>query len=690
MRFFFPLVSMLFGSMHVMGAEPLTRCSEVRSLTRERAAEGREVVLRGVITSGQKTRQGFVLHDGESGVYVIPAARTEWVEVRAPETGVVVEVRGVTGPGGFAPLVVARRVQHSGTQALPPPSRVTLSDLRTGAFDCQQAELVGVVQRWHRDEQADQFWLQVADQGGSFSVVLDEAADMDGSALVDAEVRVQGTCFSFFNTRGEIVGVRLRLARREDIAVVKAALSDPFAAPEVSRFSLRPFQRGAPSLHRQRLAGVVTLVRDGEFVYLQTKARAFRVNTGATLDLKPGDAVEAAGFVGPTVHFAMMDDALLRRTGTASLPTPMAVSSAEILLPKLNQGRELSVEDYDGALVSLRGRLVRAESPPGQETKLYLDCGGALIGAELAKGVSVSALQMESEVEVTGVCRVMLDQAWPADVMPAPAGFSLLLRDMGDVRVVRVPSWWTRERVLWLLGGVGALATVIAAWAVALRRRVVAQTEVIRQKVERESVLGERERIARELHDTLEQELMGVNMLLEEATTQLPRNAAHAGETLSLAHRMLRHCRAESRSSIRDLRSMSLENLGLSAALDDLLRPVATMNGATFAVATEGEACKLPISTETALLRIAHEAVANAARHSGAAQIFVALKYEPGRVRLDVRDDGAGFDPAAPRSPGEHFGLLGMDERANKIGGELRIDSTPGRGTTVSIHVPTV
>jgi signal transduction histidine kinase len=135
---------------------------------------------------------------------------------------------------------------------------------------------------------------------------------------------------------------------------------------------------------------------------------------------------------------------------------------------------------------------------------------------------------------------------------------------------------------------------------------------------------------------------------------------------------------------------MTLENLGLSAALDDLLRPVATMNGAVFVVTAEGEPRKLPISAETALLRIAHEAVANAARHSSAAHITVTLKYESARVCLDVRDDGGGFEPAAMHSPGEHFGLLGMDERANKIGGELRIESAPGRGTTVSILVPNV
>ena len=692
------LIVICFAAAALHAEDVLTRCADIRALTREQAAEGRPVLLRGVITSGQTRKGTFVLQDGSEGIYVTPADAdsadkrvVDWIDVNSLEAGGVLEVQGITAPGGFAPVVVAQRVRFLGKGELPAARAVTLTDMRTGTFDCQRAELQGVVQRWHRDGQTADLWLQVAEQGGSFSVTVPDAAGLDAARMVDAAVRAKGTCFSFFNTRGEIVGVHLRLAGPQDLEVVKPAPADPFAAQEVSALALRSFKPGPPSLHRQRLGGVVTLARAREFVFVQTKERSFRVNTRSGDVFTPGDVVEAAGFVGSANHFAVMNDALLRKTGRTATPAPSVVSSAEILAPKVNPGRLLRVEDYDGALVALRGRLVRVETLAGQEPRLYLDCAGSLVSAVLGKAAtaaSLAHLQPESEIEATGICVVQLDQEWPASVMPAPASFSLLLQDADSLRVLRAPSWWTRARVLRLLAGVAALAALAGAWAFALRRRVIAQTEIIRQKNHRESVLGERERIARELHDTVEQELMGVNMLIEEANTHLPGDAARAAQTLTLAHRMLRHCRTESRSSIRDLRSMTLENLGLSAALDELLHPVATLNGAAFSVTTEGAARELPFSTETALLRIAHEAVANAARHSGAAHIAVTLKYEPERVRLDVRDDGSGFEPAAPHSPGEHFGLLGMDERANKIGGELRIDSTPGGGTTVSIHVP--
>lgn len=687
------------GPLRAGGAahEPAT-CAGIRALTREQAAEGRPVVLRGVITSGQKRLGAFVLHDGTAGIYVTPSQGeppehrpTEWVKVQSLEAGGLVEVRGITGPGGFAPLVVAQRVEFTGTGPLPPAAPVTLADLRSGAYDCQPAELRGVVQRWHREAGSNTLWMEVAEQGGSFSAYADAAPDIDGAGLVDAEVRLRGTCFSFFNARGEIVGLRLRMRGAEDLDVTRPAAADPFAAPEVPALALRPFQPGPPNLHRQRLSGVVTLARPGRFLYVQTRERGFRVETHSAEVFAPGDAVDAAGFVGQTEHFGIMTNALLRHRGKAAVPVPARVTSAMILEPKFNpRGRELRIEDYDGSLVTLRARLVRVEDVPDEGARLYLDSGGSLIRAGLGPGTTAAALallQVESEVDVTGVCAVELDQEWPADVMPVPVGFSLLLRSPADVQILRAPSWWTQERVLWLLAGVGTLAALTAAWAFSLRRRVVAQTEIIREKIERASVLGERERIARELHDTVEQELMGVNMLLEETRTRLPADAERARDTLSLAHRMLRHCREESRSSIRDLRSVALENLGLPAALDELLRPVAEMNGARFTVSTAGTPRRLPASRETGLLRLCHEAVANAARHSGAQHIALTLTYGGTETSVEVTDDGCGFDPKAPRPSGAHFGLPGMEERADKISARLHISSAPGRGTVVSIRL---
>ena len=169
-------------------------------------------------------------------------------------------------------------------------------------------------------------------------------------------------------------------------------------------------------------------------------------------------------------------------------------------------------------------------------------------------------------------------------------------------------------------------------------------------------------------------------------------NGAHpeAGEPLGLARRLLRRAREESRSTIRELRSVALEQRGLPAALDELLRPLATVGGAAFAVNVTGTPIRLAGTLETHLLRIAQEAVANAARHSGAKRIEIKIDYAPDTVALEVRDDGKGFDLNDATAEARHFGLSGMKERVEKIAGRFRVVSNPGAGAAVSVTAPVV
>ena len=136
------------------------------------------------------------------------------------------------------------------------------------------------------------------------------------------------------------------------------------------------------------------------------------------------------------------------------------------------------------------------------------------------------------------------------------------------------------------------------------------------------------------------------------------------------------------------MRSVTLEQRGLPAAIEELLRPLATVGGAAFQVQTTGKPARLPGSAETHLLRLAQEAVANATQHAKPRQIDIRIDYGAAEVCLEIRDDGIGFDPAATVSPGEHFGLQGMRERAEKISARLEILSEPGKGTTVNVCVP--
>jgi signal transduction histidine kinase len=242
------------------------------------------------------------------------------------------------------------------------------------------------------------------------------------------------------------------------------------------------------------------------------------------------------------------------------------------------------------------------------------------------------------------------------------------------------------RHTLWLLGiTVGSLLALIGL-VVALRRRLGDQMEVIRQKSRSAAVLEERNRIARELHDTLEQELAGITMQLDLAADcfqQAPRVAKQAVDT---ARKMSRHSMVEARRSVWDLRCHLLENGDLVSALSQLIDPFATRDGTAVDINVEGTPTRLPAAIEMNLLRIGQEAVGNAVKHGRARRVHVELRYDADRVLLRVRDDGQGFIPAEGSSTG-HFGLLDMRERAISMGTNLQVVSAPGHGTEVAIDV---
>ena len=181
---------------------------------------------------------------------------------------------------------------------------------------------------------------------------------------------------------------------------------------------------------------------------------------------------------------------------------------------------------------------------------------------------------------------------------------------------------------------------------------------------------------------------MGVTLLLDDTAERLNGGAPQAVEPLSIARHLLRRSREESRSTIRDLRSVSLEQLGLPAAIEDTLQPIATAAHLAFTFSTEGETRKLPALVEASLLRIAHEGLSNAAKHANASRVTSRLEYAAKEVRLEVSDDGESFAPGEVDARAGHFGLQGIRERVNKIGGTVRIASQPGRGTTLRVTVP--
>jgi signal transduction histidine kinase len=202
------------------------------------------------------------------------------------------------------------------------------------------------------------------------------------------------------------------------------------------------------------------------------------------------------------------------------------------------------------------------------------------------------------------------------------------------------------------------------------------------------AVLAERTRIAREIHDTLAQDIVGISVQLELVSRLLGSSIDAARTQLDTARSLVKSSLTEARSSIWNLRSATAGADDLPARINRAVTQAAANGPAKLRFQVRGTYRAAPDAVEDQLLRVSQEAVNNAVHHSGASMIDVTLGYDTQAVKLSVDDDGRGFtyDPAG-FVPGGHFGLQGMQERAAEIGGVLHIDTQPAKGTRISLHV---
>ncbi|GAA4155893.1 histidine kinase [Leifsonia shinshuensis] len=201
----------------------------------------------------------------------------------------------------------------------------------------------------------------------------------------------------------------------------------------------------------------------------------------------------------------------------------------------------------------------------------------------------------------------------------------------------------------------------------------------------------ERSRMAREIHDTLAQGFAGIVTQLQ-AAEQAPDDAGRARHT-DAALALARDGLAEARRSVHALRPAALDAMRLPEAIGQLARAWSERTGIPVDVTTTGDASALPTDVEVALLRTAQEALANVERHAGARRVRLTLRTDATGTRLEVRDDGRGFDPAArtaePDRPEDGgYGLVAMRERIESVAGGLVVESRPGHGTAIRVQVP--
>jgi PAS domain S-box-containing protein len=393
----------------------------------------RPVHVRGVVTAFSGWKNSFFLQDATSGISVDRLEQTKL------QPGDEVEVTGTVRPGLFAPVLVSDAIQVLGQRPLPKPRVSTYLELSRGHLDSWLVEVTGVV----HSARVDEMWgrpvllldLHTLD-GGELTVhVMDFSQDFL-SNLVDSTIVVRGVCGTVFNSRQQLVGVRIFVPNANQIERELAPV-EPFHLPLSSLASLLRFNPGPAIQHRVRVAGTVTFQLPGSLLYLQSGGLGIRVETTQSAPFPPGSQVEAFGFVAADGYSATLQNAVVRLVSAAGkMPEPIRVHAAQVIGTKDG----FPYAPYDGVLVRVEGRIV--ERIPQAHSQLWLAQGLGKEGlvtndqpefqAELHQADRRDGrIEPGSYATLTGVCRIETDSHG------TPKSFRILLRSPDDIGILR-------------------------------------------------------------------------------------------------------------------------------------------------------------------------------------------------------------------------------------------------------------
>ena len=664
------LISLVFA-VQLAAAEPvLDTVAKVRALSPEEAARGLPVHIEATVIFIDLKSLTLFVRDKTTCTYVGSKTPGRYASMHL-EPGTRVRIEGVTELGGFFPHILEQQIEVLGKAPLPEPRKISEAELLSPALDSQWVEVPAMVTGVASGGLAYTLTIEVYGRKLTANLPHGEHNAERAAALIQHPVRLQGIAGTAFNNDRQMTGRDFSVPSFDQLIPTDTdASSSSFILLRKVNELLRSDDTEQTLV---RVGGVVTQVNGTDF-YLRDASGSMLVSTSGKDSFNTGDRVEVEGFASIAPYRPRLRAPKVTLIGHSAPPQPIPLDIDFEKLPRFHD--ELVAVDADF--------LTRRDD--SSNAVLEFRTGRQFFEALLPPGGSLPAgLAAGDHVRLAGICELttthLTSDTWYVD------GFRLHLPKTGGAIILQPASWLTLEHLLAALRVITVLALAASVWIVMLRHRVKTQTKIIGDQLQKVAVQEERQRIARELHDTVEQGLTGLSMQLGNLSEDIENTSGRAGSALQLAQKMLLHCREEARSSIRDLRSIDLEQRGLSGALSELLPMTADECGADFQMRVTGEPRSFDAIAENHLLRIAQEAVANAAHHAAARRITVDIDYTPKAITLAIQDDGRGFDPRAP-APHGHFGLVGIRERTNKMQASLAIESAPGKGTIIRVVVP--
>ena len=565
-------------------------------------------------------------------------------------------------------------------QTLPP--LISADEFLSGQYDMMTIRAECIIRDAFRDEiNPDYIYLVLLWDGEIIYAAfpVDDITDETITSFLGAGIIATGTPIPRLYGQREKLGRNLQIQSSNAIVIHRKPATDIFSVPDVTSL-----EGTDPSelqhLDRHGFSGIVLAVWEKNNVLLLGKGTAGKdelvVARLATDDVpKYGEHIYVSGFPGTDLHHYTLSRAWWTRTREKPAPPEETAESGARTLTTDTEGRPRFRYDMHGRPVRMRG-IVR--TTVNEEGLFMIENEGLLVPVYASAALEKTAeMEIGCTIEVAGTC-IMDIEDWRANsVFPQIHRFLLVTRTPSDLRIIARPPWWTTERILWVIGALLGGIIAILLWNAALSRSAARKgRELYRVQIERVKAdlrTEERTRLAVELHDTLAQNLTGVSMQLA---------AGH----VEIAEKTLKSCRDDLRDCLWDLRSQALEEPDMTQAILKTLRPHTGESRVT--VRFNVPRGKLSDKTAHALLRSIRELAVNALRHGKATDIKVAGALEGEHLICSVSDNGCGFDPvSAPGVLQGHFGLQGIRERVNALGGEFTIESKPGEGVKAKIKI---
>lgn len=576
------------------------------------------------------------------------------------------------------------------------PIRISPSELLLNKHPGRRIVITGIVCECFEDEIDDKYLYMTLKCGtGKAYITLDNtpANKLLTHKLQDCLVDIVGDCKPYCAPGFRQIIGSLIACNPSDISIITPPPSNPYDVPPLVRtVGMTPASLAA--MEKRRLQGTVLAVRHNRDILLKDDSGDPHLIRFRGPPPNIGMRIETVGYPETDLYHLNLGDAIWKEIAGPATPqeTPQDIRLSSIIKPQ--NGKFIIAPNHHGKAIRLSGTIVDPPSPFLGNGQFTLKSDGITIRIDVGmRDDLLSHLAAGYGVVVSGICLIETETWRPYSNFPHTTGITLVIRDESDIHITNRPPWLTPTKLLIAVASLLCIVIVLLIWNRWLNRLVNRRSQALVKEqlalAEAELKIGERTRLAIELHDSLSQNLAAVACQVTATKSAVKVNADETMENLNTTERMLLSCRSELRRCLWDLRNDTLDEQNMTEVIRKVLAPV--LGQAELQIRFNVSRARLDDSTLHSVICIIRELASNAVTHGQATRLTVAGDLDGETLAFSVNENGKGFDPRTCDGPAEgHFGLAGIRERIERLRGTFTLKSHPGKGsyTKITFRLP--